>query len=120
MAIPPIDPLTTLRVLCGIWFLPHCIGKMRNVNAAALNTFQKAGFRRPHAFVIVTILLELMAGAGLIFGILEKAAAALAVAVLGGAAYAVVKINGFNWRWQKQGPEYMIFWAATCILSVWR
>jgi putative oxidoreductase len=36
-----------------------------------------------------------------------------------GAAYAVVKINGFNWRWQKQGPEYMVFWAVACVLSVW-
>src|SRR6267154_2406063 len=119
MNILPLHPLPVLRILCGVWFLPHCIGKMRNVNAAASNTFQKAGFRRPHVFVIVTILFELLAGTGLIFGILERAAAALAVLVLGGAAYAVVKINGLNWRWQKQGLEYMIFWAITCVLSVW-
>jgi putative oxidoreductase len=30
----------------------------------------------------------------------------------------VLKINGFNWRWQKQGPEYMVFWALACVLSV--
>jgi len=23
-----------------------------------------------------------------------------------GASYAIVKINGFNWRWQKMGPEF--------------
>ena len=120
MTLPSIDPLTVLRVLCGLWFLPHCIGKIRNVEAAALNTFQKAGFRHPHAIVIVTIVVELMAAAGLISGVFEKAAAALAVAVLGGAAFAVVKIYGWNWRWQKQGPEYMIFWAIACVLSVWR
>jgi putative oxidoreductase len=120
MTMPSIDPLATLRVLCGIWFLPHCIGKIRNVEAAASNTFQKAALWRPRTLVIVTILFELMAATGLIFGIFEKTAAALAVVVLGGASFAVVKINGFNWRWQKLGPEYMIFWAIACILSVWR
>src|SRR5258708_30059218 len=119
MTIAAIDPLATLRVVCGIWFLPHCIGKMRNVDAAS-GTFRKAGFRSPRPFVIVTILLELMAGTGLTFGILEKTATTLAVVVLAGAGYAVVKINGFNWRWQKSGPEYMVFWAIACILSGWR
>ena len=42
----------------------------------------------------------------------------LAVLVLLGATYAVVKINGWNWRWQKQGPEYMLFWAAACVIAV--
>ena len=114
------DPLTILRVLCGAWFLPHCIGKLRNVDAAATNSFQKAGLPRPHLLVIVTILMELAAATGLIFGILEKPAAALAVLVLGGAAYAVVRIHGWRWRWQKMGPEYMLFWALACIISVWR
>lgn len=118
--MPSVDPLSMLRVLCGAWFLPHCIGKMRNVDAAATNSFQKAGFPQPHLLVVVTIGVELLAAAGLIFGIFEKAAAGLAVLVLGGAAYAVVRIHGFQWRWQRMGPEYMLFWAAACILSVWR
>lgn len=114
------DPLVMLRILCGLWFLPHCLGKMRNVDAAAMNSFKKAGLPQPHKLVIVTIAAELLAAAGLISGILEKAAAGLAVAVLGGAAYAVVKIHGLQWRWQRMGPEYMIFWAIACTLSVTR
>jgi putative oxidoreductase len=119
MTVSTTDPLAILRVLCGIWFLPHCIGKMRNVYAAS-GTFRKAGFRPAHIFVVVTICLELAAGTGLTFGILEKAATVLAVTVLAGAAYAVVKINGWHWRWQNSGPEYMIFWAIVCVLSGWR
>ena len=38
--------------------------------------------------------------------------------VLAGASYAVIRINGFDWRWQKQGPEFMVFGAVSCILSV--
>ena len=111
------DPLAVLRVLCGVWFIPHCIGKIRHV-ALASQTFAKAGLHPPKLFVILVIALEVIAGLGLVLNIQPRLAAALAVAVLAGASYAVLKINGLNWRWQKQGPEYMLFWAATCILSV--
>jgi putative oxidoreductase len=113
----PLDPLVVLRVLCGIWFLPHCIGKARNV-AGAAGTFERAGFPAPRTVVLVTIAVEIAAAAGLVTGVFEDAAAALAVAVLAGASYAVLKINGLNWRWQRQGPEFMVFWAAACIVAV--
>ncbi|MNE39300.1 hypothetical protein D3C80_1332460 [compost metagenome] len=66
----------------------------------------------------MTIAVEVIAGLGLAFNIYPKVAACLAAGVLAGASYAVLKINGFNWRWQKQGPEYMIFWAIAALLSV--
>jgi putative oxidoreductase len=110
-------PLLLLRVLCGLWFLPHAVGKARNVERAC-QTFDKAGFRPPRLFVLATIAMEALAAAGLMSGSCVQAAAALAVVVLLGAAYAVLKINGWNWRWQKQGPEYMLFWAAACVISV--
>jgi putative oxidoreductase len=112
-------PMDWLRVLCGVWFLPHVFAKIRNRRAAAANTFLKAGFRPPEVFVLLAIAMELLAAFGLIFDVFSKLAATLASLVLLGAAYAVVKINGFNWRWQKQGPEYMIFWTAACAISVW-
>lgn len=112
-----LDALTVLRILCGIWFLPHVIGKLRNLDRAA-PTFEKVGLRPGRLFVFLTVGMEILAGIGLVTGIFEKIAAALAVLVLAGASYAVVKLNGLNWRWQKQGPEYMIFWACACIVSV--
>ena len=112
-------PLDWLRVLCGVWFVPHIIGKVRNFELAAASTFTKAGLRPARMFVAVTIVFEILAAVGLVFDIQPRLAAGCAVLVLMGAAYAVVKINGPNWRWQKQGPEYMVFWAAACVLSVW-
>ena len=111
------DPLALLRILCGIWFLPHCIGKVRNVGPAS-GTFEKAGFKPGAFFVYLTVALEIVAGIGLAFNIAPRMAAGLAVVVLVGASYAVLRINGLNWRWQKQGPEFMAFWAIACILSV--
>jgi putative oxidoreductase len=113
------DPQTVLRVLCGIWFIPHAVGKALNIERAS-ETFAKAGFRPGRAFVILTLTLELLAAVGLVLGIYPEIAALLAVVVLLGAAYAVLRINGWNWRWQKQGPEYMLFWAMACILAVLR
>lgn len=113
------EPLDWLRVICGLWFIPHIVGKVLNFEAAAANTFLKAGFRPPRLFVLLTIVLELVATLGLVLHVQVKWAATSAVVVLASAAYAVVKINGFNWRWQKQGPEYMILWAVACILSAW-
>jgi putative oxidoreductase len=111
------DPQTTLRILCGVWFAPHCIGKLRNIGPAS-QTFEKAGLRPGRVVLFITVALELLAGIGLVTGILAEAAALLAVLVLGGASYAVLRINGVNWRWQRQGPEYMVFWAVACLLSV--
>jgi putative oxidoreductase len=114
-----VDPQTVLRIVCGAWFIPHAVGKALHIERAS-QTFAKAGFRPARLFVGLTLVLELTAALGLILGIYAPVAAALAVLVLTGAAYAVLRINGWNWRWQRQGPEYMLFWALACVLSVLR
>jgi putative oxidoreductase len=105
------------RILCGLWFLPHLAGKAMHYTKAA-GTFEAAGFKPGLVFVGVTIAMEAVATFGLVFGIYPKVAAVLAILVLLGAAYAVVRINGFNWRWQKMGPEFPLFWALCCALTI--
>lgn len=105
-----------LRVLCGIWFVPHLIGKSLNYDKAA-GTFAAAGFLPGKLFVGLTIALEAVAATGLVFGVFPRLAAFLGVVVLAGASYAIVKINGINWRWQKMGPEFPLFWALVLMLT---
>lgn len=62
-------------------------------------------------FVGFTILLEALAATGLAIVLFPKLGACLAIIVLLGTSYTIVKINGFNWRWQKMGPEFPLFWA---------
>lgn len=112
----PWPALDILRVLCGLWFIPHLVGKCMNYVKAG-GTFEAAGLKPGRVFVGITIALELIAAIGLAFNIYPRSAALVAAMVLLGAAYAVVRINGWNWRWQKQGPEYMLFWAFACVLS---
>ena len=51
------DPQTVLRIICGIWFLPHLIGKLRHADLAYL-TFEKAGFKPGKLFLYATAAME--------------------------------------------------------------
>ena len=105
-----------LRILCGVWFIPHLIGKGLHYRKAS-ETFTAAGFRPGKLFVGITMAFELAAAMGMTLGFYPRVAAVTGALVLLGAGYAVVKINGANWRWQKMGPEYPIFWALICLLT---
>lgn len=106
-----------LRILCGVWLLPHAVLKLKNAKLAQ-NTFTQVGLKPGMAFLVATVALELVAAIGLIFDVYPRVAAGFAVFVLMGASYAVLRMHGFAWRWNKSGPEYMIFWSIACILSV--
>ena len=112
-----IDPQSLLRIMCGAWFLPHAVLKVKNASLAQ-QTFASVGLRPGMLFLGLTVAMELLAAAGLIFDIFPRLAAAFAVCVLLGASYAVVRLHGWNWRWNKSGPEFMIFWSLACIISV--
>lgn len=113
-----LSPMSIVRILCGIWFIPHIIAKLRDVGFAAQN-FEKAGFKPARFFVFLAVCIETIAALGLIFCILPKVAALFASVILLGAAYATVRIGGINWAWHRFGMEYLLFWMLICNLSVW-
>lgn len=106
--------LELLRILCGIWFVPHIIGKLSHYRKAAA-TFESVSLKPGLLFVGLTIGLECVAAFGLVFNVLPGYAAICGAVVLLGASYAIVRINGLNWRWQKMGPEFPLFWALICV-----
>jgi len=112
-----LDPQAMLRILCGAWLIPHAVLKVKNAQLAQ-QTFANVGLRPGKLFLAITVLVELVAAAGLILGIYPRVSAALAVFVLAGASYAVLRMHGWNWRWNKSGPEYMVFWSLACVLAV--
>src|SRR5208282_2486895 len=115
--LPPdfiLDARTAVRVLCGVFFLPHTIAKLRNIDRASL-LFDKVGFRPPRFFVVLTTGLEIIAAFGLISGLYPRVAAVFAATILIGAAYAIARAHKLMWRWQHPGIEYMLFWAAVCL-----
>ena len=70
-----------LRILCGVWFIPHLIGKALHYERAG-GTFEAAGLKPGKLFVGVAIVAEACAAVGLIFSIYPQVAALFGALVL--------------------------------------
>ena len=115
--LPPdfvLDARTAVRVVCGVFFLPHTVAKLRYIGRAS-ELFDKVGLRPPRFFVVFTAVMEIIAAAGLITGLYPRLAALIAATVLIVAAYAIARAHRLMWRWQHPGIEYMVFWAIICL-----
>jgi putative oxidoreductase len=113
---PEVDARTAVLVLCGAFFLPHTIAKLRRIDRASV-FFEKAGFRPAPAFVVLAAAMELIAAFGLISGLYPRTAAIAGTIVLAGAAFGVGRVHKPMWRWQHPGVEYMIFWSAIMLTA---
>jgi putative oxidoreductase len=109
-----VDARTAVRVICGLFFLPHTVAKLRNIPRASI-LFDKVGLRPPRFFVAFTAAMEVIAAVGLITGLYPRLAALIAAAVLLVASYAIARAHSLMWRWQHPGIEYMVFWAIVCL-----
>jgi putative oxidoreductase len=105
-----VDARTAVRILCGLFLLPHTYAKLTNITKAS-QLFDRVGFRPARPFVVFTAFMELVAAASLISGYHPEVGAAIAAVVLVGASYAIARNHGLKWRWQHPGIEYMFFWA---------
>jgi putative oxidoreductase len=117
--LPPdlmVDARTAVRVVCGRFFLPHTIAKLRNIERAS-GLFDKVGFRPARFFVVLTALLEVIAAFGLISGLYPRIGATIAAGILIAAAYAIARVHDLKWRWQHPGIEHMLFWAIICLCA---
>jgi putative oxidoreductase len=109
-----VDARTTVRVVCGLFFLPHTIAKLRNIDRASV-LFDKVGLRPARFLVVLAAITEVVAAFGLATGLYPRPAALIAAAVLVIACYAIARNHGLMWRWQHPGIEYMLFWAIICL-----
>ena len=105
-----------LRVMCSLFLLPHIWFKVVGNPPPALDFFVKAGFKPAAFYMRLAVIVEIMAGLGLFFGIYTQWSALLAAGVLMVAAVAVAIHNRpVKWMWNLGGIEYQVFWAITCI-----
>jgi putative oxidoreductase len=111
-----VDARTAVRVVCGLFFLPHTIAKLRNIELAS-GFFDTAGLRPPRFFVVLTTLLEVIAAFGLVSGLYPRIGATIAAGILIAAACAIARVHALKWRWQYPGIEYMLFWAIICLCA---
>jgi putative oxidoreductase len=108
--------IVALRVACGLLFLPHAWVKWVPPQPAA-GFFQTVGFPEPFLFMVLVGLLEVLACAGLVFGVMTRWAAWLGALVTVGAAGSVLKVGAGKsmWFWNMGGVEFPVLWAIVCV-----
>ncbi len=110
-----IDLLFALRMICGLFFLPHLVLKFVFFNDT-LVFFKKAGLPFPKQLIFVDAAVEAVVSTMLIANVVTWFAGGLGALHLSVAAAAVWRANGHTWRWNRGGPEYPLFWATLCVL----
>lgn len=116
------DPVVTVRILCGLLFVPHVVFKLNGFEGAVA-FFSKAGIEPALPFVVLAILAESICAIGLIFNIAVKWTGLVAAFVMAVATKAVLATKGAIWLWNFGGVEYNVFWGILCaVLAIhaWR
>jgi putative oxidoreductase len=108
-----IDPFDVLRIGCGLFFLPHLVGKVTS-REFALDFFAKVGFRPPAAWLYAALAIETAALLGLVFDVCTRYAAILGALFLLVAAYGLYRFTVGHWRTKLAATEYPLFWAMCC------
>ena len=110
----PTDGINILRVICGLFFIPHIYAKF--FVPEALGFFVAAKFNPPKTWMYVACVIEIIIATGLIFAILPFYAGVLGFIHLLVAAAAVWRVTGGKWLWNIGGYEYCVFWAISCLV----
>lgn len=110
----PINEFNILRIVCGVFFIPHIIGKF--FVPECVGFFVAAKFKPPAAWMYAAGVIECVLATGLILGVLTGYVAAIATIHLLVAAAAVWRVSKGKWLWNIGGYEYCVFWALCCLV----
>jgi putative oxidoreductase len=104
-----------LRILCGVFLLPHLFVKFRNQDFVK-GFMDKAGLRPPIVWLYASFAVEIVTSLGLIFAICTRISAVIAGVFLLVAAWASWRVSAGKWMWNFGGAEYPLFWAICCFV----
>src|SRR5262249_37321959 len=91
------DEFNILRLICGLFFVPHIYAKF--FVPEALGFFVAAKFKPPALWLYIACVIETVLAIGLVFGIYTTYAGAIAFIHLLVAAAAVWRVTGGKWLW---------------------
>jgi putative oxidoreductase len=109
------DGFNILRIVCGLFFIPHLVVKFRNQDFVK-DFMTKVGLRPPIAWLYAAFVIETISTVGLVLNLYTAYVALLAGAFLLVAAWASWKISDGKWIWNFGGGEYPLFWAICCFV----
>lgn len=127
---PGIAPITDglaplaellLRVMCGLWLLPHGWFKVTVMGFDKVSAMMKGfGMPSPDLFAAGAIGIELIAGVLLAIGLLTRLAAAFVFVEMAVVTFAVHWANGFPFTVPHGGWEYPAMWTLLSLYFVLR
>jgi len=104
-----------LRILCGVFFIPHLFVKFRNQDFVK-GFMAKVGLNPPSAWLYAAFAIEIVVTIGLVLDVFTVFAALLAAIFLVVAAWASWRFSEGKWMWNFGGAEYPLFWALCCLV----
>lgn len=109
------NELTILRIICGLFLLPHLYTKASNLHRT-YEIYRDFKLYPPQAWVFAAIAIEIVTSICLVFNLYTGYAALLAGAFLLAGAVAVWRYSNHKWLWNIGGCEYCVFWAICCLV----
>ena len=109
------EPLSILRIVCGLFFIPHIWGKLQ-FPPPLVAFFEEAGMKPAKAFMLFACVVEAIAATALIFNLFTPVAAVLAAANLVVATLCLYRVRGFLWIWNNGGFEFPLFWSVVLLV----
>ena len=106
--------LGVLRILCGLFLIPHLIGDLLNPKQAG-QIYDDAGLGHARVFLSLSLCVDAVLSVCFIAGFLPRWTAAVAALYLGIAAAMMWKVER-RWLWNAKGIEFLVFWACCCVL----
>jgi putative oxidoreductase len=114
-----VGPLDALRLTCGLFLLPHFTLKLRRYRLLH-QFYERARLPYPRILAPLGVLVEGLVVTSLLSDYVVHYGAMVGVAFMLVAAWATVRVNGLGkWRWEKGGPEYPLYLAATLLILAW-
>lgn len=104
-----------LRVLCGVFLLPHLVVKFQS-RAFVKGFFEQAGLKPPMVWLYAALAIEAVTGTFLIFDFYAERAAFVTGGFLLVASWASWRVSKGKWMWNFGGAEYPLFWSICCFI----
>jgi putative oxidoreductase len=110
------DGYVVLRLICGLFFIPHAIFKITNREASLFGLLETAGFKPVAVWGYTAMAWEWIVALCLITGFQTRYAASAGAIFLFVAAATAFKVSKKQWLWNLGGCEYPVFWGTCCVI----
>ena len=109
------DGTNILRILCGLFLVPHLVVKFKNQDFVK-GFMAQAGLHPPVVWLYAAFVVETVGTIGLLLDFFTMYVAVITGVFLLVAAWASWRVSKGKWMWNFGGAEYPLFWSLCCFV----